>query len=89
MIGIRYCGGCNPKYERKNFVDRVQKTFEGRIDFELAKEDKEYDGLMVVGGCSNCCAAYKQFTTKSAPMLIWGDEFFDDVVKKINEILAK
>lgn len=89
MIGVKYCGGCNPKYERKNFVDRVTKHFEGKTDFELAKEDKEYEGIMVVGGCSNCCAAYKHFTSITAPMLIWGDEFFEDVVDKIDKILVK
>lgn len=89
MIGIKYCGGCNPKYERKEFVNRVMEHFEGSTDFELAKEGTEYSGLMVVGGCSNCCAAYKHFTSLTKPMLIWGDEFFDDVVKGINEILNK
>ncbi len=87
MFAIRYCGGCNPHYDRVAFANRVKEHFNGRAEFELAQEGKEYEGLLVIGGCSNCCASHKQFTSLNPPKLIWGEEFFDDIVKMVEGII--
>ncbi len=87
MIGIRYCGGCNPRYDRKTFVKMLQERFKGKKEFELAREGAEYEALVVVGGCENCCAAYEHFKTKTKPILVWDTDFFETVEKKIEEIL--
>ncbi|MBQ1302348.1 MAG: hypothetical protein IIY29_03255 [Firmicutes bacterium] len=89
MFGIRYCGGCNPHYDRVAFVKRIQEHFDGEAEFEVAQLDKEYEGLFVVGGCTNCCASHKQFITKTPPLLIWGEEFFDEVVKIVRRVKEK
>lgn len=26
-IGIKYCGGCNPRYDRSHEVDKLKKRF--------------------------------------------------------------
>jgi len=87
MVGVRYCGGCNPHYDRKAFVERVAKHLEGKTELEVAKEGVVYDALMVVGGCTNCCASHSQFTSNTKPKLIWGDEFFDETVAIIEGTL--
>lgn len=86
MIGVRYCGGCNPRYDRVEFVNKVKNRFKEDKEFENAQEGVTYEALMVVGGCQNCCAAYKQYTSETEPMRIWGNEFYEDVEKKISEI---
>lgn len=54
-IGVKYCGGCNPRYDRVALVERIRRerqedTFEGAIP-EVC-----YDQLLVVCGCSAQCA---------------------------------
>ena len=74
-VGIRYCGGCNPRYDRGAMVKRIVSKHP-EWDAENAREGVEYDLLMVVGGCSACCAAYQQFTAERI-IKLWSNE--DDI----------
>ena len=60
-IGVRFCGGCNPRYDRGAFYNEIIECYPDH-DFEIAKEGVSYDHLVVIGGCSSCCAEYRQFT---------------------------
>ena len=53
-IGIKYCGGCNPYHNRRQFVKNLEK--EKGIETEIAKPGILYDELYVVCGCQVCCA---------------------------------
>jgi len=55
-IGIRYCGGCNPHYERVATVERVQSLVENGFLF-LRHDQEDLDGLIAVNGCLRACAA--------------------------------
>lgn len=70
-VGIRYCGGCNPRFDRGAMVQRVCQKHP-RWEAEPAKEGQIYDLLLVIGGCSSCCAAYEQFTAKKV-LKLWTD----------------
>jgi hypothetical protein len=53
-IGVKYCGGCNPHYERVEMVQQVQSAVKGR--FLLLRHDhQDLDGLIVVNGCLRAC----------------------------------
>ncbi len=54
-IGIRYCGGCNPHYERVEMIQRVQSAVEDRFLF-VGDERRGLDGLIAVSGCLRGCA---------------------------------
>jgi hypothetical protein len=54
-IGIRYCGGCNPHYERVEMIERVQSLVEDRFLF-LRHDQQDLDGLIAVNGCLRMCA---------------------------------
>ena len=54
-IGIRYCGGCNPHYERVEMIQRVQSAVEDRFIF-LRHDRQDLDGLIAVNGCLRACA---------------------------------
>lgn len=83
--GIKFCGGCNPRYERGKLFNRLKEELSPKITFGNAKEDELYDGLIVFCGCTNCCAAYKHIQTKSDPILVWNERQYDQVI----EILSK
>jgi 4-hydroxybutyrate CoA-transferase len=63
-IGIKYCGGCNPRYDRVLFVEELQREFKD-FDFETANTEQVYDALIVVGGCKSCCADHKRYQSDS------------------------
>lgn len=53
-IGIKYCGGCNPGFDRKRFVNLLKNEFVD-ITFENADKNTCYDLMMVISGCSRAC----------------------------------
>ena len=59
-IGIKYCGGCNPQYDRKNYTEYLINKYPDN-DYEIAREDTFYDVLLVICGCFSCCAAYNDY----------------------------
>ena len=54
-IGIRYCGGCNPHYDRVEAIERVRSLVEDRFLF-LRHDGGDPDGLIAVSGCLRACA---------------------------------
>jgi len=50
-IGVKYCGGCNPRYDRVALVERIQRE-QPEDTFEWAIPGVYYDQLLVVCGCS-------------------------------------
>ena len=56
-IGIKYCGGCNPVYNRGRQVKRLQEQYpEHEFDF-AAGDMKECEIGLVVCGCVRACAS--------------------------------
>ncbi len=51
---VKYCGGCNPRYDRVAFV----RSIEERLGESLpgAKPGEAYDEIYVICGCSSRCA---------------------------------
>jgi len=53
-MGVRYCGGCNPRYERVAMIQQAQSLMGDCVLF--ARHDEEaLDGLIVVKGCPRGC----------------------------------
>lgn len=60
LIGVKFCGGCNPRYNRKDFFERLISTY-SQHQFNIADINQNYDLLIVIGGCSCCCADYSDY----------------------------
>jgi 3-hydroxyacyl-[acyl-carrier-protein] dehydratase len=54
-IGIKYCGGCNPYYERVDVIQKVHSLVKNRFLF-LGHHQKKLDGLILGSGCPRACA---------------------------------
>jgi hypothetical protein len=54
-IGIKYCGGCNPTYERVELIRRAQALVEDRFLF-VGYEEQDLYALVSVEGCPRACA---------------------------------
>lgn len=78
-IGVKYCGGCNPSFDRKKAVERVLGDF-NNFNIETANDIEAYDILLVVNGCSRSCADYEVLKTHKILFLNSLDDY-----DKINE----
>ena len=81
--GIRFCGGCNPRYDRGKACEEIKQQFKD-IDFLHAVENEKYDCLLVIGGCTNCCASYEQFDVEGKVFKMWDKSHVEDVKEKLS-----
>ncbi len=54
-IGVKYCGGCNPGYERVEVIEDVRSQAGERFLF-LCPDQQDLDGVIAVSGCPRACA---------------------------------
>jgi hypothetical protein len=54
-IGIKYCGGCNPSYERVEMIQQVQSLFKERFIFSF-NDLQDLDIMVFACGCPRACA---------------------------------
>lgn len=80
--GVRFCGGCNPRYNRREALQEIENHFKD-IDFVNAAEGVPHDLLLVIGGCSNCCAAYEQFHSKEGVLKMWDKTHVERICDEI------
>ncbi len=55
-VGLRYCGGCNPCYDRTAAVRRLADTAPHCL-LEPFSEGGCYDLILMVCGCLTACAS--------------------------------
>jgi hypothetical protein len=58
-FGIKYCGGCNPQYDRMFIASRVKEDIGYEHSVEPVKEGITYDIVIVLCGCTCACANTK------------------------------
>ena len=78
-IGIKYCGGCNPVYNRGRQVKRLQEQFPEH-DFDFAAGDmRECEIGLVVCGCVRACASVDGIEPKKKLFLLPTERSFSEV----------
>jgi hypothetical protein len=75
-IGIKYCGGCNPSYERVEMIQRVQFRFNDRFLF-LRHDDPGIEVLVLMSGCHRTCASRDLNPIEIPYCSITGENDFD------------
>lgn len=56
VIGIKYCGGCNPRYQREALVKKLKARFPSHT-YVTPKEQKKCDIWLFVCGCPAACVS--------------------------------
>lgn len=88
LIGVKYCGGCNPRYDRGKAFETIKKRMHGKAEFAIAEEGVEYDYLLVIGGCTKCCASYCQYKIRNNAIFLRNEEDLDRIVISIDKMLG-
>lgn len=53
-IAIKYCGGCNPKFDRKELVQQMRNKYT-KHTFKFIDKCDEYDIIWIIAGCPSQC----------------------------------
>ncbi len=60
-IGVKFCGGCNPMYDRGKLYERIRSEYAEQA-FETADPAKNYETLLVICGCERACPDISKYT---------------------------
>lgn len=73
-IGIKYCGGCNPRYDRSKEVEKLKKAFPEHT-FTYDVENTVCDLCLLVCGCMTACAEETGIATRKFKTLCTPQQF--------------
>ena len=68
-VGIKYCGGCNPRYDRVAFAAALAAACP-EVSWVPAWPGESYDRLAVLCGCSARCADYGAVTARCGTLVV-------------------
>jgi len=54
-IDIRYCGGCNPDYDRTGVAAEIERALNDHCTFDDG--DGPVDWILMIHGCPTACAS--------------------------------
>lgn len=83
-VGIKYCGGCNPRFNRKSIVERLERDFP-EAEIFVAKETKVADWFVVICGCTNGCATHDDLIGTCGKFIITSYKDYPGMADKIRE----
>jgi len=53
-VAIKFCGGCDPAYERGEYFRAIRRAAGGRIHWVRPKE-ADWERLLLICGCATAC----------------------------------
>ena len=83
-VGIKFCGGCNPLYERKNIVKRLLADYEGIVCQAIAEGsqyDLDLDLVLVICGCKASCSQYDNLKKFKDVIFIYSEEDYCQIIE--------
>jgi hypothetical protein len=87
-IGIKYCGGCNPTYERVEMVQQVQSLLKDRFIFSI-DDQQDSDIMVFVCGCPRACANKNSKYPEDSSRLIIGENDFKSLIDWLEGLVEK
>jgi hypothetical protein len=61
MIGLKYCGGCNPHIDRSKLVQEIRRRLPLEFSLTTQLSSSPWDIGIMVCGCSTACADKPEF----------------------------
>jgi hypothetical protein len=87
-VGLKYCGGCNPEYDRVALVRCIEESLQGRVKF-VSPEGEGVGFILAVEGCSTACADLSAFQGKEIRVISTiegGKRFIQEIREQVGSI---
>jgi hypothetical protein len=86
-IGVKYCGGCRPDYDRTALVSKIAKELGPDVEF-VSADNIEASKILAVEGCQTACADLTPFDHLKVWTITSEDKALD-FIKHIKTIKAQ
>ncbi|MGZ3596175.1 MAG: hypothetical protein ACXWMV_13990 [Syntrophales bacterium] len=53
-MALKYCGGCNPGFDRVAYVEKIKSAAGADIEW-VTLDDEGFDAVLLVAGCETAC----------------------------------
>ncbi|MBW2004512.1 MAG: hypothetical protein JRI72_07835 [Deltaproteobacteria bacterium] len=86
-VSLKYCGGCNPEYDRVALVKHIQESLHDKVEF-VKPESEGVRFILAVEGCSTACADLSAFQGMEIRVITnteGGERFIKEIRKQISE----
>lgn len=84
ICGVKYCGGCNSRYNRTAFLERVKNTCTD-VEFQYVQPESVYHHLLVICGCPSKCADISKILINGNIYMISEENQFEMLVEKLKK----
>ena len=84
-IGVKYCGGCNPRFDRRVALDEIKEAVPS-AQIMSAEDEGIYDVLLVLGGCPNCCADIEPYSFLSL-ISVWAPSQIEQAIRALKSVM--
>ena len=84
-VGLKYCGGCNPEYDRVSLVKHIQESLHDKVAFVTLESDR-VGLILAVEGCSTACADLSTFQGMEIRVITNiedGEEFIEEIKTQV------
>ena len=83
-INIKYCGGCNPRFDRAEIEHRLKERFPFYTYLTNAQEDT--DVVIILCGCGSACASVDDCYGTYGRFVLWKETAWDALCDFMNSI---
>lgn len=87
-IAVKFCGGCNPRYDRGKSLKSLKKHFGDRVNFSVARLETSYDGLLVIAGCPSVCVEFDKIKYNAKEIVQSDKGDLPEIISKIEKLLG-
>ena len=85
IVGIKYCGGCNPEYDRVALVEQIRCVLKGKVEF-VSAQSEGVELILAVQGCATACADLTPFKGLQIK-IITKTEDAERFIQEVNDII--
>lgn len=84
-IGIKYCGGCNPRYDRTNIAQRLREDLP-ESEILSAAPGLNMDYVVVVCGCKSACALVDGLAGRYGRTILTEPDAYDGLLNTLKQL---
>jgi len=82
---VKFCGGCNPRYNRVAVYHKICKSLEDNAVFVSPNESEHYDLLLIIRGCT-CCPYLYEDISADYRIVLTDQSSIKDVLSEIHTV---
>ncbi|MDR2668565.1 MAG: hypothetical protein LBC14_01265 [Desulfovibrio sp.] len=87
-IRVKYCGGCNPRYDRTAVTTKLRAAFPEAVVAETSGDAPDHF-VVVVCGCSVACAVHGELNGRAGKAIMTSEKEYELIAAAVRASLER